>query len=117
MSDFIFATLEALAGWGLFFGLCYAVSWRYFHDLHAQPDKRRGIARLRHDGFARRYRDLLAAALDQLDRRLSPDADPTPGAPKTEVSRAWSRGLLDKCLLLAVAYPILSVLIWWAATG
>ncbi|SEA60152.1 hypothetical protein [Rubrimonas cliftonensis] len=109
--------LAKLGVWGVFFGVCYGFARRYFHDLYKQPDKGRWIARLRHDGFARRYREMLAAALDQLDRRLSPEADPTPGAPKAEVSRAWSHGLLDKCPLLAVAYPILSVLIWWAATG
>lgn len=36
---------------------------------------------------------------------------------KTEKGRAWSFRLLDLCLLLAVAYPLLAALIDWAATG
>jgi len=110
-------TLRTFGIGGALLAAAVAVAWWFFHDLHKQQGKGWWIALLRHDGLARRYRALMAAALDRLDARLSPGWNATPGAPKTEAARAWSHGLLNLCLLLAVAYPILSLLIQWALSG
>ena len=117
MERLIGDTLRTFGVGGALLAAAFAVFWWFFSDLHKQQGKGRWIALLRHDGLARRYRALMAAALDRLDARLSPGWDATPGAPKTEAARAWSHGLLNLCLLLAVAYPILSLLVQWALSG
>ena len=117
MERLIGDTLRTFGIGGALLAAAVAVAWWFFHDLHKQQGKGWWIALLRHDGLARRYRALMAAALDRLDARLSPGWDAAPDAPKTEAARAWSHGLLNLCLLLAVAYPILSLLIQWALSG
>ena len=117
MERLIGDTLRTFGVGGALLAAAFAVFWWFFSDLHKQQGKGRWIALLRHDGFARRYRALMAAALDRIDARLSPGWDATPDAPKTEAARAWSHGLLNLCLLLAVAYPILSLLVYWALSG
>ena len=117
MERLIGDTLRTFGIGGALLAAAFVVAWWFFHDLHKQQGKGWWIALLRHDGLARRYRALMAAALDRLDARLSPGWDAAPDAPKTEAARAWSHGLLNLCLLLAVAYPILSLLVQWALSG
>jgi hypothetical protein len=106
--------------WAALLAISGAVSYYLFHGLNKDDGRGRWVAWLRHDTFARRYKALLTAALDRLDRYLAPDFPPDPtdlARPKTEPARAWSVQLLDICLLLAVAYPVLSVLAHWIVTG
>lgn len=117
MERLIVETLRIFGIGGAQLAASFVICWWFFSDLHKQQGRGWWIARLRHDGFGRRYRELMDGALDRLDGRLSPEADESPGAPKTDAARAWSHGLLDLCLLLAVAYPLLSLLAYWAATG
>jgi hypothetical protein len=109
--------LKELGGWGIFLFILIAVSLRIFWGVNKDESRGRWVARLRHDGFARRYKALLAAALDWLDRRLSPDFPVDAELPKIEPARAWSWRLLDLTLLFAVAYPVLGVVVDWAFTG
>lgn len=112
------AFIQSLGGWATGFALVFAVVWWVLKDLPGNPaDRGWWVAKLRHDSFSRRYRETLAATLDWLDARLSPGFPDDPALPKTEVARAWSTPLLDLCLLLAVAYPLLSLIVVWAATG
>ena len=112
------AFIQSLGGWATGFALVFAVVWWVLKDLPGNAaDRGWWVAKLRHDSFSRRYRETLAAALDWLDARLSPGFPDDPALAKTEVSRAWSAPLLALCLLLAVAYPVLSLIVVWAATG
>ena len=63
---------------------------------------------LRHDGAAERYRSVMRRGLDWLDSRLSAHE-----APQGPAQRAWSFGLLNATMALALAYPILAITIQW----
>lgn len=110
--DWIIDNLGSLGAWGVVAAGCLAVAGYLFGDLHRQAGRGWWVANLRHDAFGRRYRALLLAALDWLDARLTLEEEMA--SPR---ARAWSHGLLELCLLLAVAYPILSVIVDWAVTG
>ena len=63
---------------------------------------------LRHDRAAKRYRSVMRRGLDWLDSRLSSHE-----AQQGPVQKAWSFGLLNATLALALAYPILAITIQW----
>ena len=63
---------------------------------------------LRHDRPAERYRSVMRRGLDWLDSRLSAHE-----APQGPAQRAWSFGLLNATMALALAYPILAITIQW----
>ena len=63
---------------------------------------------LRHDRPAERYRSVMRRGLDWLDSRLSSHE-----APQGPAQRAWSFGLLNATMALALAYPILAITIQW----
>ncbi len=113
--------LKGLGWWFSFLFVLIALALRMFWGINKDEGRGRWVAWLRHDRFARRYRELLDAGLNRLDRLLSPDYPSAPTDPidnaKVEVGRAWSPRLLDVCLLLAVVYPVLTVLLDWALSG
>ncbi|MDB9810255.1 hypothetical protein OAC05_04320 [Planktomarina temperata] len=63
---------------------------------------------LRHDRPAKRYRSVMRRGLDWLDSRLSAHE-----APQGPAQRAWSFGLLNATMALALAYPIVAITIQW----
>ncbi len=78
------------------------MSLRLFWGINKDDGRGRWVAWLKHDTFARRYRELLDTALNWIDRLLSPEY---PNAStdhdtnsKIERGRAWSWRLLDLCL-------------------
>jgi hypothetical protein len=113
--------LKALVIWIGFFSAFFGLLRPVFWGVNKDDGRSRYVAWLRHDGFARRYRHLLDAGLNRLDAWLSPEFPLAPtdhkANRKTEPARAWSWRLLDLCLLLAVAYPVLAVLLDWTITG
>jgi len=115
--------LTGFGPWGVLASVLIGVFFLVFWGTQRgdNPDRGRWVAWLKHDTFARRYRVALDAALNRLDRFLSPEFPDQPtrhgSNPKTERSRAWSWRLLDLCLLYAVVYPILAALVDWAVTG
>lgn len=91
-------------------------------NLHKQDDRNDWINLLHNDSFAFRYRRLLDAALNRIDRWLSPppgysDDITDKYHTKTEPSRAWSYRLLDLSMLLAVVYPVFGLFLDWCITG
>ena len=113
--------LKELGVWGSLAFVLIAVSLRLFWGINKDDGRGRWVAWLKHDTFARRYRELLDTALNLIDRLLSPEY---PNAStdhdtnsKIERGRAWSWRLLDLSFLLAVAYPILAIFLNWAVTG
>ena len=65
---------------------------------------------LRDDRPAERYRSVMRGWLDWLDTRLSAD-----GAQQGPAQRAWSFGLLNFTMGLALAYLILAITVQWLA--
>ena len=63
---------------------------------------------LRHDRPAERYRSVMRRGLDWLDSRLSAHE-----APQGPAQKAWSFGLLNATMALALAYPIVAITIQW----
>ena len=63
---------------------------------------------LRHDRPAERYRSVMRRGLDWLDSRLSSHK-----AQQGPAQKAWSCGLLNATMALALAYPILAITIQW----
>ena len=65
---------------------------------------------LRDDRPAERYRSVMRGWLDWLDTRLSAHE-----AQQGPAQRAWSFGLLNFTMALALAYPILAITVQWLA--
>jgi hypothetical protein len=111
----------SFGAWGAALLSLIGLFLRLFWGVNKDEGRGRWVAWLRHDGFARRYRAILNAGLDRIDRHLSPDFPQVPtdhtANRKTEPARAWSAPLLDLCLLLAVAYPVLAVYADWTWRG
>ena len=63
---------------------------------------------LRRDRAAERYRSVMRRGLDWLDSRLSAHE-----AQQGPAQKAWSFGLLNATMALALAYPILAITIQW----
>ena len=95
------------------YGFCFAT----YRDLYAhEPSRKRWIGYLTQNTWSNRYRKLLGNMLDWVDARLTPEISDQDWKPD-EARAAWSHGLLNLSLLLAVAYPILSVIVYWAVTN
>lgn len=89
---------------------------RFVGGMLSKPVSRERLAAvLRHDTFGRTYRGSLEWALDRLDGWVTP-ADRA-GLPPTDPRHAWTWKLYDRCLLLAVVYPILILFAVWAVSG
>jgi hypothetical protein len=98
--------LLGLGGWAAAFGLLWGLVFWFLKDLPQHPaDRGWRVARLHHDRSSRRSRETLAAALDWLDARLSPEFPDDPALAKTEAARAWSGPHPTLRLLRAVACP------------
>lgn len=77
MERLIGDTLKTFGIGGALLAATFAVAFWFFNDLHKQQGKGWWIALLRHDGLARRYRSLMAAA--------PPRPAPPPGGGKPTV--------------------------------
>lgn len=99
----------------LFYGICR----RLFGDLWTAPPSRdRWIHYMRNNSWSEYYREQLGHMLTWIDERLTPELhDPDLNWKPHEIRAAWSKRLLNFSLLLAVAYPILSLVLYWAVTN
>jgi len=105
--------------WWLIVGLAvYGVSLRFYGDLWQKKNAShdRWVRHLRRNYWARVYQFRIRRVLNRIDRRLHPGIEPK-GWPSRAVQTAWSGPLLNLCLGLAVAYPIMLLLLQWAVTG
>jgi len=115
--------LELLFGspWWLVLTLgVYGVCWATYKDLpDKEPSRKRWIGYLTQNTWSNRYRKLLRNMLDWVDAWLTPEiSDPYYYDWKPDEARAaWSHGLLNLSLQLAIVYPILSVIVYWAVTN
>ena len=73
-------------------------------------DRARWMKLLRDDRPAERYRSVMRGWLDWLETWLSVDE-----AQQGPAQRAWSFGLLNFTMALALAYPILAITVQWLA--
>lgn len=69
--------------------------------------------RLNDDTIGTTYRSWMRGLLGWIDARLTTDAKVAQGSK----ARAWSRGLLNLTMLLAVAYPVLAIMGQWMLGG
>ncbi|MGB1337835.1 MAG: hypothetical protein ACPH3J_06315 [Planktomarina sp.] len=82
-----------------------------FRNTAISPtDRARWMKLLRDDRPAERYRSVMRGWLDWLDTRLSAHE-----AQQGPAQRAWSFGLLNFTMALALAYPILAITVQWLA--
>ena len=80
-----------------------------FRDTAQNPkDRDRWLKGLRDNSPAEFYRSVMRRGLDWLDTRLSPHE-----AQKGPAQKAWSYGLLNITMVLALAYPILAMMVQW----
>ena len=80
-----------------------------FRDTAQNPkDRDRWLKGLRGNSTAEFYRSVMRRGLDWLDTRLSPHE-----AQKGPAQKAWSYGLLNITMALALAYPILAMMAQW----
>lgn len=95
-----------MAFWGLLYGWLYKDLWRH------EADRKRVIGRLIQDKPVAPYRRVLTGMLDRVDARLSgPEVARGLGPGRV----AFSSGLIQMTMLLAVAYPILALAGQWVA--
>ncbi|MFT4794620.1 MAG: hypothetical protein ACJAVR_001548 [Paracoccaceae bacterium] len=94
---------------GILFGL---LNWLRTDTPKSETDRRAVIASLRQDRLGARYKALLTRTLDALDAKLSAEERADGAAPRA-LATAWSFGLLNLSLSLALAYPILGLLLNW----
>lgn len=95
-----------MAFWGLLYGWLYKDLWRH------EADRKRVIGRLIQDKPVAPYRPLLTGMLDRVDARLSgPEVARGLGPGRV----AFSSGLIQMTMLLAVAYPVLALAGQWVA--
>jgi hypothetical protein len=88
------------------------LAWRRTDTPKNDIDRNVVIAALREGRFGARYKVMLTRALDALDEELS-WAERADGGPPRAFATAWSFGLLNLSLTLALAYPTLGLLINW----
>ena len=80
-----------------------------FRDTAQNPkDRDRWLKGLRDNSPAEFYGSVMRGGLDLLDKRLSSDE-----AQKGPAQKAWSSGLLDITMALALAYPISAMMVQW----
>jgi hypothetical protein len=95
------------------FGTLFGVSnWLRTDTPKSETDRLAVITALRQDRFGKRYKARLKRALEAIDARLSV-AERANGAAPRAVATAWSFGLLNLSLTLALLYPIVSLLVNW----
>ncbi len=99
--------------WSVIGLLSLAFSW-FVNDALGKKLNRRQLSRLlRRRRYAVLYHELLGAALARVDRWLTPAIGPSDEAREAEGQRAWSWPLFDFSLRLALAYPLLTLIIAW----
>ena len=79
-----------------------------------EADRKRQIGTLITNGGKARYRRVMTTRLDWLDARLSGREIEAGLGPKR---RAWSFGLINVVMILALVYPIASFFVQWIAGG
>ena len=80
-----------------------------FRDTAQNPkDRDRWLKGLRDNSPAEFYRSVMRGGLDWLDTRLS-----SLEAQKGPAQKTWSYGLLNITMVLALAYPILAMMVQW----
>ena len=80
-----------------------------FRDTAQNPkDRDRWLKGLHDNSPAEFYRSVMRLGLDWLDTRLSPHE-----AQKGPAQKAWSYGLLNITMALAIVYPILAMMAQW----
>jgi hypothetical protein len=95
------------------FGTLFGVSnWLRTDTPKSETDRLAVTTALRQDRFGTLYKAVLKRVLDAIDAKLSV-AERTNGAAPRAVATAWSFGLLNLSLSLALAYPIVSLLLNW----
>lgn len=105
--------------WWIYAGAgIYGILWLLLKDSYKKDATswKRINGWLIQDTWGKRYRDLLTGILDRIDRFLTPEIASDGWQPQERRS-AWSFGLLNLSLLLAIVYPILSMLVIWIARG
>jgi hypothetical protein len=115
-----------IAGWLGPFGVWMTVAmsvfgffvWLTKDVCKVQPSWLRLVGHLRSDTPRQFYRATLARFLDWVDPRLSPhEVDLPHDAQRREVKIAWSLLLLNLAIALALAYPIVSLMLRWIVSG
>ena len=95
----------------LFYGpvltFLFLLMWGYSSLWRNKIDRSRVIARLEGEGFAQAYRRTLITVLNGFDARLSGPENAHGMGPGRV---AFSSGLLQRLMLLAVVYPILMLM-------
>jgi hypothetical protein len=95
------------------FGTLFGVSnWLRTDTPKSETDRLAVTTALRQDRFGKRYKARLKRALEAIDAKLSVEERANGAAPRA-VATAWSFGLLNLSLSLALAYPIVSLLLNW----
>lgn len=95
----------------------YGIALALFKDVPKSEVAWKGLnGHLIQNTIGRRYKAILRSALDRIDQALTPQIGREGWRPE-EVRSAWSYGLLNWCLALAVIYPVLSVMTLWVALG
>lgn len=103
--------------WGLA-ALLSGALMQFLNGALGKEKNRRQLDRLvRERRWATIYGELMGAALDRVDAWLTPAKGPSPEAIAVEARRAWSWPLLDVSLRLAVAYPIVTLIVAWVLLG
>lgn len=108
---------EIWLGAGLFSTVFYWVHHVFFVGqqdaiLNAE-DRRALIDKLKSGSLGINYSRRIHAMLDAAERWLEGPRDNAMDSQRAYVSRAWSAGLLMIMLALAVAYPVISVIVQW----
>lgn len=96
-------------------GALYVVLLYFIHEsLLSEVSRVRVVAVLRGPSASQRYRTALRNVLDWIDRQLSPYAGALRPA---AVSRAWTPVLFEFAFSMALLYPTILLLAFWAATN
>jgi hypothetical protein len=103
--------------WSVVGLLSLAFSWLVNDALGKKLNRRQLSRLLRRRRYAVLYHELLQAALARVDGWLTPAIGPSPEAREAEGRRAWSWPLADLSLRLALAYPLLTLIIAWSVLG
>ena len=111
-----------------FFAPAFALAYWWIGGLWDRPERKDVVVWLKHDRSRYLYRHLIERALDTVSgflgrrevrvRHSGPwNFDQTEYEILNRNRLAWSWGLLDFALLIAVAYPVFSMMGQWAVVG
>lgn len=112
--------------WGAIYAAAIALFWLIYGKIwDEEKPRQQWIGGLYTDNRSRRYKLLLTYWLDAFDailgrRETAVRRITDPQARDEAFARnraAWSWGLLDFTLLLAIAYPLVALVVQWAVTG